>query len=440
MARSRFSSNNGGMNPRGRIDTRAQSDPAVAAGMRNIHRDTNGSVLSATTADGQRLDGAQSRTLMGSPIRASRLDAGPNTPRLDAMPQGRKTQDAARASALSGALGSRAQAKQKNLDSRKSLFRDMQAAGAGGGGASPEMKARAAALGVDEKGFGNAVAKLQVAPASIAALGSPTVGSPNQVPSSIARQPGMPAAPLAGAAKARQDMATIGLDQAAKNFTLNQQDAVARKESAQAQWDSRQAANPSIASNAAPSSASTSAPARSKFVSPYRPTSAEPAATATKPAGIPTTPDPQDKPAWGQGITAPMPAPAPLGLGQSLAADAQSVGKVAKKAGSMFRDGVVNKAADMVKSKNDAVVTMGERQKGAVNAVAATITGASNLSQKLIPGQTGDEIRSMELPKKAGNAIRSAGNAMSDMSMKPMKAASRFRNAAFGQFKRAMGG
>jgi hypothetical protein len=71
---------------RGRIDTRPQSDPAVAAGMRNIHRDTDGTVLSGTTAEGQRIN-AGGRTLLGSPIRPSRLDGGVKTPMLDAMPR-----------------------------------------------------------------------------------------------------------------------------------------------------------------------------------------------------------------------------------------------------------------------------------------------------------------------------------------------------------------
>jgi hypothetical protein len=173
---------------RGRIDTRPQSDPAVAAGMRNIHRDTDGAVLSGTTAEGQRIN-AGGRTLLGSPIRPSRLDGGVKTPMLDAMPKPAPT----------------------NLAGRQSLFRDMQTVGRGG--VTPEMRARAAALGVDSAGFQRGMNKLADAPASIARPSSQFRTAPAGVaPRAVAQQP------LQGADKARADMAKYGTTGAAERF------------------------------------------------------------------------------------------------------------------------------------------------------------------------------------------------------------------------------
>ncbi len=414
---------------RGRIDTRAQSDPAVAAGMRNIHRDTNGSVLSATTADGQRVNSG-GKTLMGSPIRASRLDAGPQTPRLDSMPQGRDPREAARSSALSGAFGTRAQAKQKNLDGRQSLFRDMQAAGAGG--VSPEIKSRAAALGVDEKGFGNATAKLQGAPASIAAPGAPAVGNPNQIPSSIARQPGMPAAPLAGNAKAQQDMATIGLDQAAKNFMADNK---ASLDSASGKPPAR-IARPAEG-NVIPQSIAKPAPKDKKWTTVYNPMEARPkqvtSSLSTNQPAAPATSTPvvkENKPAWGQGITAPMPAPAPMGLKSSFLSDATDVAKATAAASVKVKNAAISTAGGMAKAQDVASVVADGLNRGAIKAAAGTVKGVATAGEKLIPGKTGDAIRSMNIPKQAGNAINVAGNAGADVVKKSLVGLSRFRNMA----------
>lgn len=215
---------------RTRIDTRPQSDPAVAAGMRRIHRDMDGSVIGGYTAEGQpvgtmkspnrRIDKSFSvptsrfrdnapaagagvpapmagPTAPASPVSVTPLlDAGPQTPRLDAMAKPAPT----------------------NLEKRQSLFRDMQKVGAGG--ITPVMKQQAAALGVKRSGWRSAMGKLQAAPAAIAAPGAPPAAA-GGVPASLARPAGMPAAtppPLAGKEKAVADMAKYGTTGAAERF------------------------------------------------------------------------------------------------------------------------------------------------------------------------------------------------------------------------------
>lgn len=158
-----------------RIDTRPRGDEAVAAGIRNIHRDTAGNVIGGITAEGQGI-GTKSSKFRGSGGGGSltpRLDAGPKTPGLDKWhaandnPVVRPTfaqQDAAarEASAASGAFGKQSQ----NLAGRRSLFRDMQAAGRGG--ITPAMESTAGKLGVKRSRFRDVAASIQPAPAAVA--------------------------------------------------------------------------------------------------------------------------------------------------------------------------------------------------------------------------------------------------------------------------------
>ena len=185
---------------RTRIDTRPQSDPAVAVGMRGIHRDMDGSVIGGYTAEGQavgtKANASRFRAGVNQNSLTPRLDAGPRTPRLDAMAKPAPT----------------------NLEKRQSLFRDMQKVGAGG--ITPEMKQQAAALGVKRSGWRSAMGKLQAAPAAIATPSAPPAAA-SGVPAALARPAGMPAAtppPLAGKEKAVADMAKYGTTGTAERF------------------------------------------------------------------------------------------------------------------------------------------------------------------------------------------------------------------------------
>lgn len=167
--------------PQTRIDTRPRSDAAVAAGMRNLHRDTSGNVIGGITAEGQGIGTRSSKyrqTGGGGGSITPRLDAGPRTPGLDAWhasndnrPQGPSfaQQDAAakQASAASGAFGKGAQQKAQNLAGRQSLFRNMQTAGAGG--ITQSMEDQAAKLGVKRSRFRQVAGGIPAAPAAIAA-------------------------------------------------------------------------------------------------------------------------------------------------------------------------------------------------------------------------------------------------------------------------------
>lgn len=172
-----------------RIDTRPRGDEAVAAGIRNIHRDTAGNVIGGITAEGQGI-GTKSSKFRGSsgggPL-TPRLDAGPKTPGLDRWhaandnPVARPSfaaQDAAarERSAASGAFGKQSQ----NLAGRRSLFRDMQAAGSGG--ITPAMESTAGKLGVKRSRFRDVAAGIQAAPAAVAVARPPMRMGPVSAP------------------------------------------------------------------------------------------------------------------------------------------------------------------------------------------------------------------------------------------------------------------
>lgn len=171
---------------RGRIDTRNQADPAVAAGIRGIHRDTGGNVIGGYSAEGSPMGTKRGASAVGGSA-TPRLDAGVQTPRLDSNPsqpirygtpevRAAEMQSAARKSTLSGAFGIGAQRRAENLQGRQSLFSRMQSAGAGG--ISPAMKQEAAKLGVTAGGWRNALGKLPAAPSMVSAPGARPAISP----------------------------------------------------------------------------------------------------------------------------------------------------------------------------------------------------------------------------------------------------------------------
>ncbi|MCE5310455.1 MAG: hypothetical protein LLG20_22690 [Acidobacteriales bacterium] len=193
---SRFRYDNSHNRNRTRIDARPQGDEAVQAGMRNIHRDTRGNVIGAVTAEGQAIGTKASRFRSQAPAGGSitpRLDAGPQTPRLDRMAASQSTgprvsfadqEKAAREkSAASGAFGAKAQ----NLAGRRSLFRDMQTAG--GGGITPDMEKRADSLGVKPTRFRSVAASMNQAPASIAVIKPPMTGPPASIAKAVPTPP-----------------------------------------------------------------------------------------------------------------------------------------------------------------------------------------------------------------------------------------------------------
>lgn len=214
MGRSRFTGQNY-MPPMGRIDTRPQNDPAVADGMRKIHRGMNGEVIGGYAAEGQALgvknrsrgysaemqsqitppekpndaeiqqdvmrqqpkttQGTSANELSGMIQATSKFQRDPNKWMIDSYDRGTvKTFDPvqrrkdelqlANKAALEGRFGTGSQ-KRAQTAGRKSLFRDMQMAGSGG--LTPEMRQRATNLGVDEEGWKRGTKKLNEAPAML---------------------------------------------------------------------------------------------------------------------------------------------------------------------------------------------------------------------------------------------------------------------------------
>jgi hypothetical protein len=97
---------------------------------------------------------------------------------------------------LSGAFGEKAQARAQNLEGRKGLFAEMKA----GGLDSATARKRAEALGVDDKGFNTAVARIE----GVDMTPAPTVAGP--------------AAPLTGRALAESNIRTMGQAGAAADY------------------------------------------------------------------------------------------------------------------------------------------------------------------------------------------------------------------------------
>ncbi len=140
---------------RTRINGRPQSDPATQAGLRNIHRDTKGRVISAITPEGKRI-----------------TSDGYNSP-----PDPSKTQ------AATGNL----------LAARQGLFKRMQQAGPNG--LTPDMRAEAAQLGVTDSGFNQAMNKVGLGsvpdPAGQTAVAATPQKRAYSQPALTAVQPGM---------------------------------------------------------------------------------------------------------------------------------------------------------------------------------------------------------------------------------------------------------
>jgi len=218
------------------------SDPAVQAGITKIHRGTDGSIIGGVTAEGNNIgyrpsqsisprawrrpqDAAAARAQYSAtataqtpvvqapvvqtpqttvqqaqvqspqgqtsptqkawaqsklPSPTPRLDAGVQTPGIDAMKQsigyraGESYQDLAvrkqNESAVSGAFGTGPQqdAQAERIKKRQALFADMQKAGPEG--LNADMRLKAKDLGVDDAGWQRGVAKLKVKPQAEVAM------------------------------------------------------------------------------------------------------------------------------------------------------------------------------------------------------------------------------------------------------------------------------
>ncbi|MEY3894877.1 MAG: hypothetical protein RLZZ214_396 [Verrucomicrobiota bacterium] len=187
--------------PQGGIRIDARTGQAKQQGIRNTHRDTRGNIIGGVDADGQRFgtkatNGGGAQTPGVSQSATPRLDAGVQTPRLDAMrdpaaagesfaqTDARKRQ----ASTLAGNFGSGPQ----NLAQRQQLFKDMQMVG--GGAMTPDMKSRATKLGVKPNRFDAVARKIPKAAGAVAAGGQPAL-SPLRQPAA-APAPGIIPAPV----------------------------------------------------------------------------------------------------------------------------------------------------------------------------------------------------------------------------------------------------
>ena len=442
---------------RTRIDTRSQSDPAVAVGMRNIHRDTDGSVPSATTAEGQRLN-STGQSLMGSRFRPSRLDAGVKTPRLDAMGSdpsaGMNRADRAahfanvsKQATLDGKFGAGAQKKAQNLDGRRSLFRDMQMVGAGG--VTSEMKQRATSLGIDDKQMSNGMSKLTKAPAAIARPDAPMMGA---VPKSLALRPGMPAAaPLQGREKAMADMAKYGVGGAAERAVAVQMKDQARRAEADktklagrqslfrdmkkagalhltpemrqranelgvndAGWDkalgkigARKTKTHPVAAMEPPAVKGGNA---TVMGAPAQPTAAK---SAPAPAAVP-----ESSPAASPVASAPAP---PKGIVASMLADA--------KAYKDFTVGNARTTGDVATGVLDAGMSASSKAQDAILSGGKSFAKSSmERGLKVIPGNTGRAVREMNIPGKVTDKYFGAAQTAKDSVMGTLEKGSRFRN------------
>lgn len=422
---------------RTRIDTRPQSDPAVASGMRNIHRDTDGSVISATTPEGQRVNSGGGQSLLGSRFRPSRLDAGPQTPRLDAMgtdPSVGMSRTDRRAhfakvsqdGAIAGKFGAGAQRKAVNLDGRQSLFRDMAKVGAGG--VTPQMRERAKSLGVDDKQWNNGMSKLQAAPAAIAA---PNASAAGAIPTSLALSPGMkPAGPPAptGAAKARADVAQKGLWGAVES-------AVAEQNADKARRDSSAAMAQKVASSKSPKSArpmpEPKAAKKTDWIAMDASYASGGSARKSKFAGGSGLVTPaKATPAVTPATSAPA---APMSLKDAYIADVKDRVNTAVNSGKavagFVKSSAVGTARAMDSAQSASLNAAESAQKFVMNAGSKVAASSLRAATGMIPGNTGQVIRDMNIPDKMENTMRKAGEKFRNSNLNPVKAVSRFRTA-----------
>jgi hypothetical protein len=196
-------------NDRPRIDARPRNDEATQAGMRGVHRGMGGEVIGGYTAEGQAL-GTKATKGAAAGI------GGMKTPGLDrqaAMQQGSKfrrsfadqEKDARAKSAASGAFGKEAQ----QLEGRRSLYKDMTAAGSGA--ITPQMEQRAGDLGVKRSRFREVAGGIPAAPAMIARPAAParpsmmTAEPPVQFPTANKAFPVGAPAPRKSAAASRRN-------------------------------------------------------------------------------------------------------------------------------------------------------------------------------------------------------------------------------------------
>jgi hypothetical protein len=119
-----------------------------------------------------------------------------------------------------------------------------------------------------------------------------------------------------------------------------------------------------------------------------------------------------------------------MGLKSSFLSDATDVAKATAAASVKVKNAAISTAGGMAKAQDVASVVADGLNRGAIKAAAGTVKGVATAGEKLIPGKTGDAIRSMNIPKQAGNAINVAGNAGADVVKKSLVGLSRFRNMA----------
>jgi hypothetical protein len=305
----------------------------------------------------------------------------------------RKRQEAT----ASGAFGSRAQ----NLAGRQGLFAEMKVD-------SAQARERASALGVSDKGFNTAVARMEGV--------------------DMTSEPKPAAAPLTGRALAERNIATMGADGAAADYFKR----AGAEKAALAQKQKSAFANKDIVREKKPSTAPNGL--RMSFAGMFgeatdkgEPPTAGTLDTGADMFGPPTAVERQ--------IAAERkPAPAAPKEGAPAASRPDSlfgaIGADLTRAGGNAKGGMLRTARGLAAANQAAGDAVQSAQRGAANVAASLVTAPTDIIQNQIPGATGEYIRSLQGTEKTRKFIRSAGAKASGVVNTPFRLFAEARDKA----------
>jgi hypothetical protein len=127
----------------------------------------------------------------------------------------------------------------------------------------------------------------------------------------------------------------------------------------------------------------------------------------------------------------------PTSIGQAISNDLKSGYSAGK---GLLRKGIDLENEMQTAYENGIGGAVQTAQKGLGNLVAASTTLIPEVGQQLIPGQTGEMVRAMGIPKKVRAGIRSAGEYGSGVVNAPFKKIAGWRRSAFNAASNALSG
>lgn len=328
-------------------------------------------------------------------------------------------------------------------DRRQSLYAEMERAGSAG--LTPEMRQRAKGLGVTDDQFNAAAGRMKTneafTPARAPSTAAPGTGWKTPPPVAQAAPAPRPLAPMAGSVNPETGR-KMGAHPSDPSYWATgnpyggsstspaatpppESELVTQARNLSDGWKSAQQTTFNTLSKPAAQPAVATTAASPPLIAQSAPVVTPPAVSGRSP--LPSSPlgrTLSGEPAWKRSVdpsvtTPAAPASAPS-LGSAIAADAKSIGSGAKALGQGYMAGL-NAAGRAGQATREAAVKAGSAAtRAGTNVAAAAMTGAMSIGEKLIPGQTGDAIRDMKLPKKARKSLRDIGGPILRTAVNPL--------------------